>query len=553
MSQVQDLLREAAMGRAGVDRRFIRSILDSGPGAAAEVLAFSEMAAGDQGGEHRLLLDDLLVDLFRHWGTPEALDYFIATIRRFPEEVNDDLVEALLPLGERAVEPLLKLYEDLGEEEGSDIAFLLAGLRVHDPRVLALLLDRLEFDAADGAFCLGLYGDQAARPALERVLAEIPEEEKEEDKEGGAAASAEALSSEGPSSEDGSAEEKSTVELRREIRHALDSLDAQIDAPQPVYTPEPFDIFAQYPERALPEFDVLTEQERVDLLASPDADVRAGSAASLFNGEVSPKARRALLEIAKSDPDAKVRGHAWAAIADATEDEAIRRAMLAVLNDTSRPLEERGGSAVGLYAVADRDDVREALETLYAEGGAPGQSLARARALEAMWRSLWKPYAKYFPENLDHADAEVVRQALRGSGYFQLTPQASKIASYIDWKGDGKEDSKADRTGDFESLRDDALFAYALAMPGETTRGRIRGLFRKIDAIADLTTQEAELVEFALDERLKLRGLAPVFAAEDEEIEDAPPAPEPAAPFKAGRNDPCPCGSGKKFKKCHGQ
>jgi preprotein translocase subunit SecA len=22
---------------------------------------------------------------------------------------------------------------------------------------------------------------------------------------------------------------------------------------------------------------------------------------------------------------------------------------------------------------------------------------------------------------------------------------------------------------------------------------------------------------------------------------------------KAGRNDPCPCGSGKKYKKCHGQ
>jgi uncharacterized protein YecA (UPF0149 family) len=31
----------------------------------------------------------------------------------------------------------------------------------------------------------------------------------------------------------------------------------------------------------------------------------------------------------------------------------------------------------------------------------------------------------------------------------------------------------------------------------------------------------------------------------------------PAQPFvreaaKVGRNDPCPCGSGKKFKKCHG-
>ncbi|MCK4583816.1 SEC-C domain-containing protein, partial [candidate division WOR-3 bacterium] len=22
---------------------------------------------------------------------------------------------------------------------------------------------------------------------------------------------------------------------------------------------------------------------------------------------------------------------------------------------------------------------------------------------------------------------------------------------------------------------------------------------------------------------------------------------------KVGRNDPCPCGSGKKFKKCHGK
>lgn len=28
--------------------------------------------------------------------------------------------------------------------------------------------------------------------------------------------------------------------------------------------------------------------------------------------------------------------------------------------------------------------------------------------------------------------------------------------------------------------------------------------------------------------------------------------PEPARPTKIGRNDPCPCGSGKKFKKCCG-
>lgn len=33
----------------------------------------------------------------------------------------------------------------------------------------------------------------------------------------------------------------------------------------------------------------------------------------------------------------------------------------------------------------------------------------------------------------------------------------------------------------------------------------------------------------------------------------ATPPPVPSKPIGVGRNDPCPCGSGKKFKKCHGQ
>jgi len=42
------------------------------------------------------------------------------------------------------------------------------------------------------------------------------------------------------------------------------------------------------------------------------------------------------------------------------------------------------------------------------------------------------------------------------------------------------------------------------------------------------------------------------------EAGEAPPATEPAQPFvrpgqKVGRNDPCPCGSGKKYKNCHGK
>jgi len=271
------------------------------------------------------------------------------------------------------------------------------------------------------------------------------------------------------------------------------------------------------------------------MLGSPDAEVRAQAAHSFFNQELDPKARGALLAVARSDADAKARGEAWASLADATEDAGIRGEMLAVLSDPARDVYERGGAAVGLYGVADREDVHPAIEKLYEEGGH-----ARAKALEAMWRSLWPHYSKFFAAHIEDSDAAIARQALRGAGYFQLTRSIDKIAAYFD------------RDDDEDDLREDALFAYAMAMPGQTTRGRIRGMLRKIDDLAQLKPEEADLVMFALDERLRLHGLEPVFqddASGEEEVEAPPP---PAAAAKTGRNDPCPCGSGKKYKKCHG-
>jgi hypothetical protein len=499
---VLELLRAAARGWIGVDRRLLKSILDRGESGLADVLAFSrELTSHQLGAEHRVDLDPLLIDLFRHSPHPEAVDFFMDAIRREPEDIDDNLIQALLPLGEKAVEGLLKLYEELGEEHGSDVAFLLAGLRIRDPRVLTVLLERLEFDAADGAFCLGLYGDAAARPALEKMLAEV----SEEDAEAGLEAD----------------------ELEREISYALE----QINAPAPQYQPEPFDILAEYPERSLPDADVLPESERLELLQSTDAEFRAEAAHSFFNTELQPKARASLLAMAKSDPDAAARGRAWASLADAAEDASIRGAMLSVLRDTTKSAEERGGAAVGLYGFADEADVRPAIEALYEEGGT-----ARAKAMEAMWRSLHKPFGKFFAQHLDDKDPAILHQALRGAGYFRLTAQVDKIAKYFD----------------DDDFRDDALFAYALAAPGETTRGRARGMLRKIDSITHLLPAETRLVMFAIDERLRLHGLAPVFAAEEEEAEpEEAKAPE-APSSKPGRNDPCPCGSGKKYKKCHG-
>ncbi len=495
-----ELLRAAASGRVGVDRRLVQSILDQSD-AAAEALEFSREPREGQ----RLDLDPLLVDLFRYWKTDEALDFYIDAVRRQPEEIGDDLIQAFLPFGERAGEPLLSLYKELGEEQGGDVAFLLAGLRVRDPRVLEILLDRLEFDAGDGAFLLGLYGDKAALPALEKMLAEIPADDPE---------------------------------LRLEIERSIELLDS----PEPQYVPEPFDILKEYPKTELPAFDLLPDKERIEMLGSDDALIRAGAAHSFFNEDLNPETRDKLLALAKGDPELKVRVQAWETLSGASEQAAIQNALIATLNDESKPVEERGAAAVGLYAFADKDAARRGIEALYELGGH-----GRAKALEAMWRSLWDPYAKYFPPHLEETeDIAILRQALRGAGYFRLTKYAEKIASYFD------------REGDLATLRDDALFAYALAMPGETTRGRIRGMLRKVDALADLDATETDLVMFALDERLRLHGLEPVFlevASSQEPVASEDPEDSAAvgASQKIGRNDPCPCGSGKKFKKCCGK
>jgi hypothetical protein len=501
VNTTENLLREAALGRIGVDRRLVQTISDSGdaPDAAAAVLRF----AHSNHDQERIDLDPLLVDLLRYFQVPEALDYFVDIIRRDPIDIPDELVEAILPFADKAVGPLIDLYEEVGEEQGEDIAFLIAGLRVRDDRALALLLDRLEYDTADGAFCLGLYGDPAARPALEKMLAEIPQEGEE-------------------------------AELRREITHAIE----QLDAPPTKYEPTPFDILSEYPARALPAFDLLPEGERLEMLAShEDAQVRAGAAHSFFNTTLNAKSKAALLDRARSDEDAAVRARSWESLADVSDDRAIGDQMISIMKDPALDIEERGGAAVGLYALGDRDEVKSGFETLYEMGGT-----ARIKALEAMWRSLYVGYANYFAPHLDDGDPKLVREALRGAGYFRLTNYADKIAKYFDAEEP------------FDNLRDDALFAYAIAMPGETTRGRVRGLQRKIESLTPLTPYETELVQFGLDERLRLNGMRPVFSAEAKSDEEEAPEPVAAAApaGKIGRNDPCPCGSGKKYKKCHG-
>lgn len=499
---VYDLLQAAALGHVGIDQRFIRAILDRGEDAVPDLLRF-----GLEEREHdRVDLEEDLIAMFRHLNAEQGLPFYMACIRRHPEEVPDDLVAGILPFGAKALEPLVGIYHELEEDQTGDATFLLASLGVRDERILEVLLDRLEFDAGDGAFCLGLYGDPAAKPALEKMLADIPPEDQQ---------------------------------LHREFTFAIEQIDEA--KPPARHEPEPFDIWELYPDEAPPPFEVLSAAEVLEMLESESAVNRVNAAESFRNRDIDAKARQSLFEHARNDPDPRVRAACWEALAD-IDDDRIQAAMKSVVEDASRDIVERGGALVGLCNSSADPEVARRMREFYEN------PQTRAKALEAMWRSFDKQFADYFPKHLDDPEMEVRRQAIWGTGYLGLGKEAPRLVKLFD----------------DEHLRQDALFAYALCMPGEISRGRVRRMLRKVDEIAGtLSAGETELVKIALDQRLAMHRLEPVFAKEFEEEEhehhhhhhhhaEEEPEAQPVKQATPGRNDPCPCGSGKKYNKCHG-
>ncbi len=52
---------------------------------------------------------------------------------------------------------------------------------------------------------------------------------------------------------------------------------------------------------------------------------------------------------------------------------------------------------------------------------------------------------------------------------------------------------------------------------------------------------------------LQIKGLCPVNSRAEAQPQQRAPQNPIKAELKVGRNDACPCGSGKKFKNCHGK
>lgn len=294
-------------------------------------------------------------------------------------------------------------------------------------------------------------------------------------------------------------------------------------------TGEPFDLWKEYPERSEPPLDLLPEEEVLEFLASPSAEHRAAAARYLGDRtELDRQTLDRLIAAGRNDPDPSVRAEAWRALVGREEEVAkIKEELFARLDDDSVSSIEKAGLVVALAESADHPLVRAGILRAYE------QPATRARALEAMWRSLDRGFARYFPPHLDDPDPDVVAEAIAGIGHLRIVSALGRLERFFD----------------DDDLRPLALMAYTLAMPGPVTPGRVEGLFRKVEQLAgDLDPEEAEIVRRSLDSRLMEAGYSPYFEPLEEPAED-----EPARGAGGiGRNDPCPCGSGRKYKKCCG-
>jgi HEAT repeat protein len=449
------ILDAIAHGYLALDHRALRALVERPDEATAAIAGF----AGRDHSEDVVDLEPDLVSIIRHLRNPGGIPFLIDSIRVAPIEIPDDVIETLVLLSPATVEPLLRLHGELDESEAGEVAFILASLRVHDDRIFKVLMDRLQFDPGDGAFLLGLYHDPTALPALEKLLTETPERDKE---------------------------------ARKEITEAIDSL--RHPATPATAQPDEFDIWEMYSAEAELPVELLDEGDRIALLGHPLAGVRATAAQSFFNREIDPELREKLFALAKSDPDVMVRARAWESLADMSDEAPdVVEAMLHIMRDPNTPLAEQAGVLVGLSPEADRNEVRGAMEELYRHPP------FRAKALEAMWRSMHPSFKDHFAKHLKDGDLETRRNAIWGVGYHGVRSELDKLRGFF---------------GD-EDLRTDALFAYALIIPGDISPSRMKSMLHRIEKDATGLTEEEELlVMAALDERLALSGKKPYFAGQ---------------------------------------
>ncbi|WP_031500947.1 HEAT repeat domain-containing protein [Bryobacter aggregatus] len=452
---VSTLLDEVGKGRIGFDQRLIAAIVARPEESVEALVAYGSKPAEGA----RLEIDADILNLLAHLPGAPAIDYIATLLREGFTELPSSMVKIAREAGAGAIEPLINAYRALEEDASGEVAFLLAGLGVHDQRIFDIILERLDFDMEDGAILLGLYGDKAGIAPLEKLLAEVGK--------------------------------------NREIEFALEQL--KHIAPE---IPEPeIDFLEDYAATAGPEFEVLDDDEIVEFATShEDEAVRLAALDVLEDLELPETAVTPLMALAAGSDTIAVRAAAFRALARLNQIAEVRSVAEATLEDSHAPAALRAASLITLLP----DSVPAKKLRTYVEEFLANPS-SRADGVHAMWRSREASYNTRFGAFLEDPDLAVRRQAIRGAG---VCGDVTAIGKLRDLMLD-------------DDVRKDAIFAYSMAVPSDVSPSRMRSLFKRIEKEAGgLNHDETTAVAIALDMRLEADGKEAIFLSEVEDADE---------------------------------
>ena len=491
---LRHLIEAAGAGHIGIDQRLVRAIVEN-PNIAEELPRHTL----EDLSETEVDLLPLFFDLYRHIGGVPANSFYVTVMAVEAHHGLPEFFEAVAELGQGGIEPLLEFAASReGKDLGAEIAFMLAALQVKDPRIELFLLKRLDLDPWDTAISMGLYRERSLKPVMEKKLSSL----------------------------------RAGDPHYSETSQALESAIEQLDSPVSQEQPEAFDIFSRYPAEAGPAFDAMEPEILLSFLESENPEYRVEAAKILAIEDPDERIGDALLRLAQTDPDLSVRCAALEALARYVDVKRVREALYATLNDPSAHPLEQSASAIALAEIY-HDDMELAGHFLRFYDNPE----TRCNALTAMSGSLDPAFGVYFPKHLDDPDSKIQLAAISGVGFLQVGTAASRLKKFFD----------------DDVLRTPALFSYTLALPGIHSRKGIKVLFEQNEADAyGLSSDEVELVENTLDQRMLFVGQKPVFNKHEHANEKVGEVKPASGGSKIGRNDPCSCGSGKKYKKFHG-
>jgi preprotein translocase subunit SecA len=225
----------------------------------------------------------------------------------------------------------------------------------------------------------------------------------------------------------------------------------------------------------------------------------------------------------------------------------------------SAALEQEFGAAIDVKAMLDDARLDEAelrrrlvaeLERLYEEKIAVIPA-AEMRQIEK--QLMLQQLDLHWKEHL--AAMDYLRQGIHLRGYAQKNPKQEYKREAFEMFGTMLDQTKRDVIGVLSKAR---IRLPEEAEIEEQRRRLAEQLQYRHEEAPSAVAEELATAgdEAGLPPEPAMAGAAP---GRQRPVFRPPPSdPDPAAPFvrgdaKVGRNDPCPCGSGKKFKQCHGR